>query len=129
MMTLSSESSTQIQVALEKFFEERNTLVSSWICPLLSDKQVLELGNGCKKTVAQRGVRETMKEAAMGSFLVYKKRWMEKDQDKKLRVRMKQHLQTMAVINERCKWYCPVDGKEGSVLRKVCCLVDVSGLK
>lgn len=129
MMTMSSESSTQIQVALEKFFEERNTLVSSWICPLLSDKQVLELGNGCKNTVAQRGVRETMKEAAMGSFLVYKKRWMEKDQDKKLRVRMKQHLQTMAVINERCKWYCPVDGKEGSVLRKVCCLVDVSGLK
>ena len=129
MMTMSSESSTQIQVSLEKFFEERNTLVSSWICPLLSDKQVLELGNGCKNTVAQRGVRETMKEAAMGSFLVYKKRWMEKDQDKKLRVRMKQHLQTMAVINERCKWYCPVDGKEGSVLRKVCCLVDVSGLK
>ena len=129
MMTMSSESSTQIQVALEKFFEERNTLVSSWICPLLSDKQVLELGNGCKNTVAQRGVRETMKEAAMGSFLVYKKRWMEKDQDKKLRVRMKQHLQTMAVINERCKWYCPVDGKEGSVLRKVCCLVDVSELK
>lgn len=129
MMTMSSESSTQIQVSLEKFFEERNTLVSSWICPLLSDKQVLELGNGCKNTVAQRGVRETMKEAAMGSFLVYKKRWMEKDQDKKLRVRMKQHLQTMAVINERCKWYCPVDGKEGSVLRKVCCLVDVGELK
>lgn len=96
----------------------------SWKYPLLSDEHVLELGNGCKKAFAQRGVRELMKEAAMGSFLVYRKRWMEKEQDQKLRERLKQHLQTMAVVNERCKWYCPVDGKEGSVLRKVCCLFD-----
>lgn len=114
------EPSTPIEVSLESFFQERNTGVSSWKCPLLSDKHVLELGNGCKDTVAQKGVRETIKEAGMGSFLVYRKRWLEKEQDQKLRARMKQHLQTMKVINERCKWYCPVDGKGSSTLRKVC---------
>ena len=114
------ESSIPLEVSLEKYFEGRNTFVSSWKRPLLSDEQVLELGNTCKDVMAQRDVREIIVEAAMSSFLVYKKKWMETKQDKELRVRFKHHLQTMKVVNERCKWYCPVETKESTVSRKVC---------